>query len=57
MAKVFQSRKQRGPLRFASPVSDLSVAVEFRGGAFFFFLFFFLVGFGKGRVWGVEKGK
>lgn len=28
---VFLSRKQRAPLRFASPVSDLGVAVEFRG--------------------------
>lgn len=35
------SRKQRAPLRFASPVSDLAVAVEFRGALF-------LVGFGKG---------
>ena len=35
MAKVFLSRKQRAPLRFASPVSDLAVAAEFRGGAFF----------------------
>lgn len=31
MAKVFLSRKRRAPLRFASPVSDPGVAVEFRG--------------------------
>lgn len=36
----FLSRKQRAPLRFASPVSDLGVAVEFRGLSLppFFFL-------------------
>lgn len=45
MAKVFLSRKQRAPLRFASPVSDLGVAVEFRGALFFLLLFFF------GWVW------
>lgn len=49
MVKVFLSRKQRAPLRFASPVSDLSVAVEFRGA-----LFFFLGWFGKGG--GVRGG-
>lgn len=60
MAKVFLSRKQRAPLRFASPVSDLGVAVEFRGALFFFLLFFFLGWFGKGggvRGGGGEKGK
>lgn len=35
MAKVFLSRKQRAPLRFALPVSDLGVAVEFKGALFF----------------------
>lgn len=37
----FFRRKQRAPLRFASPVSDLGVAVEFRGLSlppFFFWL-------------------
>lgn len=47
MVKVFLSRKQRAPLRFASPVCDLGVAVEFRGA-------FFLGWFGKGG--GVSGG-
>lgn len=51
MVKVFLSRKQRAPLRFASPVSDLGVAVEFRGALFFSF---FLGWFGKGG--GVRGG-
>lgn len=47
MAKVFLRRKQRAPLRFASPVSDLGVAVEFRG-------VLFLVGLGRLGVRGEE---
>lgn len=50
MAKVFLSRKQRAPLRFASPVSDLGVAVEFRGALF-------LVGLGKVGVLGERRGE
>lgn len=46
MVKVFLSRKQRAPLRFSSPVSDLGVAVEFRGC-------FFLVWEG----WGCKRRK
>lgn len=50
MAKVFLSRKQRAPLRFASPVSDLGVAVEFWGGGAFFLGWF-------GRLGGPVRGR
>lgn len=51
MAKVFLSRKQRAPLRFASPVSDLGAAVEFRGALFW------LVWGGWGGPCGVRRGE
>lgn len=51
---VFSSRKQRAPLRFASPVSDLGVAVEFRGLSL---PPLFFSGYGKGGGVRREKGK
>lgn len=45
MAKVFLSRKERAPLRFASPASNLGVVLEFSG-----VLFFGWIGKGEGGV-------